>query len=79
MELQELMFALLGFSLVLSPPVSISLSSPLEWECLACATVCQQHFTSFFYLQGLTGKSLSKVSEETLHLDFSLMLKLLGL
>jgi hypothetical protein len=58
-ELQDLMFVLLGFSLVLVKSFHVSLlSSLLEGECLLCAIISWKYGTFFLILQGLTDKSL---------------------
>lgn len=47
-ELQDLMFALLGFSVLFWSHSFLCYFSLLEWECLAYATVCQQCFPLTF-------------------------------
>jgi hypothetical protein len=77
MELQDLMFTLLGFG----PPLVWSFllfthSSLLEWECLFRTTVSCKSINFFLISQGFIAKSLLWVSEETLDLNSWKILKL---
>lgn len=71
---KDLIFSLLGLDYALVSLVSVFLFLPFGKELLPCAFVCQQYLTT----PPPRGSELT-VSEVTLDLDFSIMMKLLTL